>query len=84
MDQASIKYTNMFHCKTLQNLPKFWFENKPSGIPGLNAELQMSPLKSTILKTAFDTRKDILLLLEKSQLKLELHSKSTDSGCLRR
>jgi hypothetical protein len=25
MDQASIKYTNIFHCKTLQNLPKFGF-----------------------------------------------------------
>jgi hypothetical protein len=31
-----IKYTNIFHCKTLQNLPKlrFLFENKPSGNPG--------------------------------------------------
>jgi hypothetical protein len=25
MDQVSIKYTNIFHCKTLQNLPKFGF-----------------------------------------------------------
>jgi hypothetical protein len=25
MDQLSIKYTNIFHCKTLQNLPKFGF-----------------------------------------------------------
>jgi hypothetical protein len=31
MDQVSIKYTNIFNCKTLQNLPKF--ENKPSGNP---------------------------------------------------
>jgi hypothetical protein len=23
MDQVSIKYTNILHCKTLQNLPKF-------------------------------------------------------------
>jgi hypothetical protein len=30
-----IKYTNIFRCKTLQNLPilDFWFENKPSGNP---------------------------------------------------
>jgi hypothetical protein len=35
MDQVSIKYTIIFRCKTLQNLPKFrfWFENKPSGNP---------------------------------------------------
>jgi hypothetical protein len=25
MDLVSIKYTNIFHCKTLQNLPKFGF-----------------------------------------------------------
>jgi hypothetical protein len=25
MDQVSIKYTNIFLCKTLQNLPKFGF-----------------------------------------------------------
>jgi hypothetical protein len=25
MDQASIKYTIIFHCNTLQNLPKFGF-----------------------------------------------------------
>jgi hypothetical protein len=25
MDQVSIKYINMFQCKTLQNLPKFGF-----------------------------------------------------------
>jgi hypothetical protein len=25
MHQVSIKYTNVFHCKTLQNLPKFGF-----------------------------------------------------------
>jgi hypothetical protein len=24
-DQTAIKYTNIFHCKTLQNLPKFGF-----------------------------------------------------------
>jgi hypothetical protein len=35
MDQVSIKYTIIFHCKTLQNFPNldFWFENKPSGNP---------------------------------------------------
>jgi hypothetical protein len=25
MDQVSIKYTSIFHCKALQNLPKFGF-----------------------------------------------------------
>jgi hypothetical protein len=25
MDQVSIKYTNIFRCKALQNLPKFGF-----------------------------------------------------------
>jgi hypothetical protein len=31
--QMSVKYTNIFHCKTHQNLPifDFWFENIPSG-----------------------------------------------------
>jgi hypothetical protein len=31
----TIKCTNIFHCKTLQNLPKlgFWFQNMPSSIP---------------------------------------------------
>jgi hypothetical protein len=35
IDQMFIKYTNIFHCKTLQNLPNldFWFENIPSGNP---------------------------------------------------
>jgi hypothetical protein len=38
IDQMSIKYIYMFHCKTLQNVPKlqFWSENKPSGNPELN------------------------------------------------
>jgi hypothetical protein len=32
------KYVKIFHSKTLQNLPKlgFWFENKPSGNPGVS------------------------------------------------
>jgi hypothetical protein len=36
IDQMAIKYTNIFHCKTLQNLKTwdFWFENMPSGNPG--------------------------------------------------
>jgi hypothetical protein len=35
MFQMVIKYTSIFHCKNLQNLPKwdFWFENKPPGNP---------------------------------------------------
>jgi hypothetical protein len=35
IDQISIKFTNIFHCKTLQNLPFFWFENIPSGNPAV-------------------------------------------------
>jgi hypothetical protein len=38
IDQTAIKYTNIFHCKTLQDLPKFWIENKSSGNPGLKTE----------------------------------------------
>jgi hypothetical protein len=40
MDQLSIKYNNICHCKTLQNLAKFgfWFENKPSGNPDFQAK----------------------------------------------
>jgi hypothetical protein len=40
MDQVSMKYANIFHCK--KDPPKFtqmwifWFENKPSGNPGLS------------------------------------------------
>jgi hypothetical protein len=36
IDQISIKYTNLFHCKTLPKLPKFgfWLKNTPSGNPG--------------------------------------------------
>jgi hypothetical protein len=36
IDQLAIKYTNIIHCKILQNLPKlgfFSFENMPSGSP---------------------------------------------------
>jgi hypothetical protein len=38
MDQIAIKYTNTFHCKTLQNLPELGFENMPSGSPANNAK----------------------------------------------
>jgi hypothetical protein len=33
MDQVSIKYTNIFQCKTLKIYPNLdiWFENKLSG-----------------------------------------------------
>jgi hypothetical protein len=37
IDQMAIKYSNIFYCKTLQNLPKIGivlFENIPSGNPG--------------------------------------------------
>jgi hypothetical protein len=36
--QMAIKDTELFHFKTLQNLPKLWFENIPSGNPGLRTE----------------------------------------------
>jgi hypothetical protein len=37
IQQMAGKCTNIFHCKSLQNLPKlcFWFEHMPSGNPGL-------------------------------------------------
>jgi hypothetical protein len=36
IDQMPLNYTDIFHCKTLQNLPKlgFWYENIRSGNPG--------------------------------------------------
>jgi hypothetical protein len=36
----------MYHCLTLQNLPKFdfWFENKPSGNLGQEHSLEEPPL----------------------------------------
>jgi hypothetical protein len=39
IDQTAIKFTKIFNCKTLQNLPKliFWFESIPSGNPGADA-----------------------------------------------
>jgi hypothetical protein len=41
IDQMSIKYTNIFHCMTVQNLPNwdFWFENLPAGNPALNSDV---------------------------------------------
>jgi hypothetical protein len=34
--QMALKFTNIFHCKIIRNLPKlyFWFENIPSGNHG--------------------------------------------------
>jgi hypothetical protein len=42
MFQTVIKYTSIFHCKTLQNLSNldFWFENKPSGNHGRGSDLR--------------------------------------------
>jgi hypothetical protein len=37
-----LKFTNIFHYKTLQNLPQigiFWFENRPSGNPAALHEI---------------------------------------------
>jgi hypothetical protein len=42
--QRATKYTNIFHCNTLQNLPKLWFENMPSGNPGSLAKMTSSDL----------------------------------------
>jgi hypothetical protein len=33
IDQMSITYSNIFHCKTIQNFTQIWFENMPSGNP---------------------------------------------------
>jgi hypothetical protein len=42
IDQMANEYANIFHYKTLQNLPKseflVWFENMPSGNPGMNVQ----------------------------------------------
>jgi hypothetical protein len=37
IDLMAINHTNIFHCKTLQDLPTldFWLENIPSGNPGM-------------------------------------------------
>jgi hypothetical protein len=34
-----IKYTNISHCKIYPNFWDFWFENKPSGIPGQDSSV---------------------------------------------
>jgi hypothetical protein len=42
VDQMDIKYTNIFHCKALQNLPKsriFGLKNMPSGSTAFNVLL---------------------------------------------
>jgi hypothetical protein len=41
IDQMAIKYTNIFRCKALQNLPKlrfFGLKNIPSGNPAVEEE----------------------------------------------
>jgi hypothetical protein len=46
--QMDIKYTNIFHLKALQNLPKygiFGFENVPSGNPALEPEKDLKELQ---------------------------------------
>jgi hypothetical protein len=42
IDQTAIKYTNIFHCKSLKKLPKsgFWVENMPSGNPALQSRIR--------------------------------------------
>jgi hypothetical protein len=51
----AIKYANIFHSQTLQNLPKwdFGFENKPSGNPG------SKPQTINILDSTPDYRRTI-------------------------
>jgi hypothetical protein len=46
INKMTIKYTNIFRCKALQNLPKLGFfgvKNIPSGNPGVTAEHGMPP-----------------------------------------
>jgi hypothetical protein len=44
IDQLAIKYTNLFHCKTLKIYPNwdFGFENMPSGNPAKQIESFLS------------------------------------------
>jgi hypothetical protein len=54
--QRDIKYTNIFDCKSLQNINKnldFWFENTPSGNPDVKRGLYVCTYKCTE-KTGFD------------------------------
>jgi hypothetical protein len=38
----ALKYTNIFHCKALFKIyPNFWFENMPSGNPGVRCHDQV-------------------------------------------
>jgi hypothetical protein len=58
VDQMAIKYTNIYHCKTLQNLPKlgFWFEKKPSGNPADERAIDRFPprnFKCNTLNSSF-------------------------------
>jgi hypothetical protein len=52
MDQVAINYTNIFHCKTLQNLPKFgflvWKQTIWQPCSGEEAEEAWIELKGTI------------------------------------
>jgi hypothetical protein len=55
--QMIIKYNNILHSKALQILPKLviWFENKPSGNPGLNKsyERRFLPRRTFVLFRRF-------------------------------
>jgi hypothetical protein len=40
---VSVKFANIFHCKTLQEFTQiwdFWFENTPSGNPGHTVDIR--------------------------------------------
>jgi hypothetical protein len=41
----AIKYNDIFYCKTLQNLPKFWFEIISSGNPAWETQFNWQLLK---------------------------------------
>jgi hypothetical protein len=51
----ALKYTNIYHSKALQNLPKFgifWFENKPSGNPDLEMNHRYQSNRSRVMISA--------------------------------
>jgi hypothetical protein len=79
---VSIKYTTIFHCNTLQNLPKFGFgfENKPSGNPArafnLRALLDMyfDRIRAKVLKhgIVFSAYKWEIILIDKKECVSEI------------
>jgi hypothetical protein len=59
MDQVYIKYTIIFQCKTLQNLPKLWiFHLKTNHLATLNVVRQIILMRLVLIKTAIFSSKD--------------------------